>query len=86
VAKLGTDQDRGYAKPFAVSGGNVVEMIGEFQNTDTLFQFEESEYKFEIQILLGSKDKWKTLREYAIYVCKNNLPRLNQSLITHDNQ
>jgi len=86
VAKLGTDKDRGFAKPFSVHGGDVVEMICEFQNTSTSFEFEEGGYEFEIQALLGHKEKWITLKEYTINVSENELKSLNGKLITHDNQ
>jgi hypothetical protein len=89
VAKLGTDEDRGFAKPFSVRGGDVLEMICEFQNTSTSFKFEEGGYKFKIQtLLLGHehKEKWITLREYTINACGNEWKTLNHRLITHDNQ
>ena len=86
VAKLGTDEDRGFAKPFSIHGGDVVEMICEFQNTSTSFKFEEGAYECKIQALLGHKDKWITLKEYTINTRGNELRTLNERLITHDNQ
>lgn len=86
VAKLGTDEDRGFAKPFSIRGGDVMEMICEFQNTSTSFRFEKGEYEFKIQALLGHKEQWITLKEYTINARGNELKTLNERLITHDNQ
>lgn len=86
VAKLGTDEDRGFAKPFSIRGGDVLEIICEFQNTSTSFKFEEGEYEFKIQALLGHKEDWLTLREYTINARGDELKTLNEKLITHDNQ
>ena len=86
VAKLGTDEGRAFARPFSIHGGDVVEMICEFHSTKTSFKFQEGEYKFEIQSLLGHKKEWETLNEYTIHVCANAIQTLNSALITHDNQ
>jgi|AntAceMinimDraft_16_1070373.scaffolds.fasta_scaffold09654_2 hypothetical protein len=86
VVNLGTDEDRGFAKPFSIHGGDVMEMICEFQNTSTSFRFEEAEYEFKIQALLGHKEQWITLKKYIINARGNELKTLNERLITHDNQ
>ena len=86
IAKLGTDEDRCFAKPFSIHGGDVLEMTCEFQNTSTSFKFEEGEYKCEIQELLGHRGEWITLKEYTINARGNELKTLNERLITHDNQ
>ena len=86
VAKLGTDENRCFAKPFSIHAGDVLEVICEFQNTSTSFKFEESDYEFEIHALLGHKEEWGTLKKYTINVRGNDLNTLNGRLITHDNQ
>lgn len=86
VSKLGTDTDRAFAKPFSIHGGNVIELICEFQNTSTKFCFEEGDYNFEVQALLGNAGKWKTIKTYTIHVHGSDLQTLNDRLITHDNQ
>ena len=86
VAKLGTDNDRAFAQPFSIQGGNVVEMICEFQNTSTSFCFEEGDYNFEVQAILGDESKWRTLKTYTIHAHKSEIKTLNGRLITHDNQ
>ena len=86
VSKLGTDDGRGFAKPFSVRGGDVIELICEFQNPSTSFAFEKDSYPFEIQALLGHEGDWVTLNKYVLNVRENQIKTLNERLITHDNQ
>lgn len=86
VSKLGTDENRAFAKPFSISSGNVLELICEFQNTSTSFCFQKDDYNFEVQLLLGNTDNWKSIKTYTIHVHNHDVTTLNERFITHDNQ
>lgn len=86
VEKIGTDEGRAFATPFAIHKGQAVLKICEFQRLRSGFAFEEEDYEIAIEALLDGTSNWKVIKMFHLKVRESQLKVLNSVFVTHDNQ
>ena len=86
VNKLGTDENRAFATPFAVHGGKAIEMICEFQCKSNNFGFYEGSFELELEALLGHKTGWNRLRNFTLQISELEAITMNNMFKAYDNK
>jgi|SRR3990172_6181038 len=86
VNKLGTDENRAFATPFAVHGGKAIELICEFQCKSQKFGFYEGSFELELEGLLGHKVGWRRLRKFILNISELEAITMNTMIKAYDNK
>jgi hypothetical protein len=86
VQKLGTDEGRAFATPFAVHKGQALLTICEFQRLRSGFEFKPQNYETAIEAMLGGNAEWKVIKTFQLKVRESQVKALNSVLVVHDNE
>lgn len=86
VEKLGTDEGRAMATPFAVHKGQALLKICEFHRLRSGFVFEVQNYEIAIEAMLGGAAEWKVIKTFQLKVRESQIKALNTGLVAQDNE
>lgn len=84
--KLGTNEGRAMATPFAIHKGQALLKICEFQRIRSGFVFETQNYEIAIEALMGEAVEWKVIKTFQLKVRESQIEALNTVIIAHDNE